>query len=194
MRIIRIVALLGTVLGLSACVGGEVSRNAPLDGPRLATKAPPLAVREVNVAVPRSLQVSEGNAYIPNADIVWRGEPFGDRHQQVANIFGDAMNLGLRDFDRGRPVELDITVTRFHSLTERARYTTGGWHSMSFLLAVRDAETGAYVMPPHEVQATINAYGGARALKAEREGITQRVRIVDHLAKTIRRELLASGT
>jgi hypothetical protein len=31
--------------------------------------------------------VSEENVYAPEAEIVWRGEPEGDRHAQVAQIF-----------------------------------------------------------------------------------------------------------
>lgn len=34
-------------------------------------------------AASSDLSVSESNSYYPNADVVWRGDPIGDRIQQI---------------------------------------------------------------------------------------------------------------
>jgi hypothetical protein len=51
---------------------------------------------------------------------------------------------------------------------------------------VRHAETGAILAGPEAVDLTFRAYGGQRALEAEQQGITQRVRITERLVGWVR--------
>ena len=149
----------------------------------------PVSVANVIVRVPRALKVSERNSYLPRGDIVWREDPIGDRHVQVQKIVQDAMVRGVTPLDGPFKVNVDVTVSRFHALTEKARYTTGGVHALTFDLAITDANTGALIVPVRTVRADLHAFGGTQALQAEARGLTQKVRITNHLAEVIRQEL-----
>ncbi|MFD2739413.1 DUF6778 family protein [Sulfitobacter aestuarii] len=192
MKAFKLIAALGLGVIVSACAAPQtVSRNATatasldMAGQRAAA---PLQVRKINVSVPRSLEVSEANRYYPSGDIVWREDPIGDRHAQVKTIFEDALAAGTADL-KGRPVVLDVEVTRFHALTEKTRYSVGGIHSIKFLLTVRDARSGAVLAPTREIEADLRGYGGKRAIAAEQRGETQKVRISAHLGNVIRAQL-----
>lgn len=150
---------------------------------------PSYRVEEINVVVPDSLIVSEINTYYPPGDIVWHGDPPGDRHAQITAIFEEAFTRGTENLVGEVPVILDVTLERFHALTPKTRYTFGGVHSIRFTLAVREAETGLLVKPLRSVEANLKAYGGQRAIDAERQGRTQKVRITEHLAFVIQDEL-----
>lgn len=145
-------------------------------------------VAEIRVRVPENLTVSEANGYYPLADIVWRGDPPGDRRVQVAEILRAAMAEGLRDLQGSRPLRVDVEVLRFHSLTEKTRYSFGGTHSIHFRLTLSDAETGAVLYGPRHVDASLGAYGGQKAIEAEARGETQKVRITRHVADLMRTE------
>ncbi|WP_299041412.1 DUF6778 family protein [uncultured Tateyamaria sp.] len=200
MKLVILLAMGGLV---SACANTNVaSRNVPFQTPVLPTAqvAPaetaalvaPLTdvrVENVTVRVPRSLSVSEANRYLPKGDIVWRGDPIGDRHAQVAAIFDTAIRRGIEPLDGTVPVSLDIKVLRFHALTEKARYTVGGVHNIGFELSILHPETGALLTEPRIVRADLDAFGGTQALQAEARGLTQKVRITSHLAEVIRQEL-----
>jgi hypothetical protein len=189
----------GMVGLLSACAGGPVSRAggaAPVGMVAVAGRAPadallaPLyTVREVRIEVPDDLRISEANSFYPIADIVWRGEPRGDRRAQVRGIFLDAFGFGTSGMAGGPGVVVEVTVRRFHALTERTRYSIGGVHAIRFDLTVRDAASGAVLDGPRTVVADLPASGGRRAIEEEAAGRTQRVVIVEHLAHVIRREL-----
>ena len=200
----RLSAALMLSLGLAAC-GATMpvaSRNAllaldPIAAPA-ATQAqasgvamitPQFNVQAVNISVPDDLRVSEANVYYPIADIVWRGDPYGERHDQVKTIFQDAMATGTAGFTSGRPVVIDIEITRFHCLTEKTRFSFGGVHSVKFILTLRDAQSGAVIEAPRLVVADIKASGGAVAMAEEARGLTQRIVIESHLVEVIKREL-----
>lgn len=173
-------------LGLSACDTASVTRDLggiEAVGPRSYN------VVDLTVEVPATLTVSERNLYYPGSDIVWRGEPPGDRRKQVERIFEEGMADGAGGLDGARDVSVDVEVARFHSLTERARYSIGGVHSIRYILTVRDAGTGQVIEGPRWVAADLEAYGGQRAVDADLAGQTQRVRIVDHLSEDIQRQL-----
>ncbi len=208
MAIIKLVSALALTIGLGACTSPkpDATRNLPIDqttgapvaaGIRaigavaadFALMTPRYDVAAVNVVVPENLKVSEANLYYPIADIVWRGEPRGDRHAQVKAIFAEAFAAGTRTLDAGRPVIVDVVVERFHCLTEKARYTIGGVHSLKFILTVRDAATGATLDGPRLVVADIKASGGAVAVQEEADGITQRLVILQRLSEVALREL-----
>ncbi|SEK30692.1 DUF6778 family protein [Roseovarius nanhaiticus] len=193
---IRIASALALAVGVSACASAPsqtVTRAAIVD---TAQPAPTMAldIQSVRVSVPETLQVSEANSYYPGGDIVWRGEPMGDRHAQVKAIFDEAMARGTAEMSSGIPAVLDIQVTRFHALTQKARYSVGGVHDMTFIATLRDPATGAPLTPPRRIKADLKGYGGNAAIAAEQRGETQKVRITDHLAKVIRQELIQPGS
>ena len=187
MLLSRRTALLGlSALTLSACVGGggtfktdyqrlspEVTRNWRLS--------------EVRVDVPRSLSVSEAKSLLPNADIVWREDPLGDRHVQVGKIIEGAVLRGAQGLRGSRPVVISVTVTRFHALTFEAEQSNSDWgvHNINFIAQVIDARTGAVLVPPTEIRAETPAWSGERMREARRKGITQKSMISNHVAATI---------
>lgn len=152
------------------------------------------SVAKVNVRVPRTLRVSEANRYLPKGDIVWREDPVGDRHAQVQAIVQAGLERGVRALQGPVATELDVEVLRFHALTQKARYTTGGVHAISFTMVLRDAETGEALTPVRQIDADFTAYGGRRALVAIADGQTQKVRITQELAKVIQQEILRPGS
>ncbi|MEM7295387.1 MAG: DUF6778 family protein [Pseudomonadota bacterium] len=146
-------------------------------------------IASAHIVVPSHRTVSEANTYYPFADIVWRGDPVGNRREQVRDIFKAAVLANTME-DSGRsPVHANIEVARFHSLTEKARYTTGGDHHMVFFLSLRDVETGEAIADRKEMRTNLDAYGGGRAIAADAAGQTMKVRIIDFLTKVIAQEL-----
>ena len=201
MKHVRIIAALALGLSVSACASIDTAtRNAPLESASaLAAEAPSAAVQSIAVQsyavkVPRSLRVSEANSYYPMGDIVWREDPIGDRHRQVAAIFNTSVAKATEGMQGALPVNAEIVVKRFHALTEKTRYTIGGVHSITFDLILRDPATGLEIMPPREIRADLKGYGGAKAIAAEQQGVTQKVRITQHLANVIRMELQQPGS
>lgn len=184
--------IIAAALGLSACASPfDVSRDASLNTVPNVIEIPTQdwSIAEVQIDVPRSLSVSEANSIKPGADIVWREDAPGDRYAQVAAILTDALSPVLQPReDAAMPVVVSIEVTRFHALTERARYTTGGEHEIEFILTVRHAETGEILSGPRPVDLTFRAHGGRAAIQAEAQGITQRVRITERLQDWARAE------
>jgi hypothetical protein len=203
MKTLKLIAALSLGALVSACGGVDIaSRNASFDAtaPALSFQqdiapitAPVVRVARINVVVPETLKVSEANRYYPSGDIVWREDPIGNRHAQVKAIFENAMALGTQNMDGATPVVLDIQVMRFHALTEKARYTVGGVHSITFFLTVRDAKTGLALAAPRKIEADLDGFGGQQAINAESRGQTQKVRITGHLAEVIRQELSTPG-
>ena len=207
MRAMRTGSMVFMLLALSACAATEPpSRGGPPLGLTIAASGPasmsadaPLRlgpryrVADVRVEVPRSLRVSEANVFYPIADIVWREEARGDRHAQVQAIVAEGLGAGVATMTGdavSRPaVIVEARVTRFHSLTEKTRYTIGGVHALHFVLTVRDAATGSLIEPPRAVVADVRAAGGSIAIAEEATGRTQRVVITERLASVIRREL-----
>ncbi len=218
MSIFRLAAAFGLALIVSACTSVETpTRNTPFDTAQKAntssqqgrksekatdgtvavasvltpkkTGASPVRVQSVSVTVPRALKVSESNSFLPRGDIVWREDPIGDRHAQVQKIVYNALVRGVRTLNGPVPVKLDVQVVKFHALTEKARYTTGGVHAITFILSIKDARTGELVVPARKVRADLEAYGGAQALRAEALGQTQKVRISAQISEVIRQEL-----
>jgi hypothetical protein len=170
--------------------GASVDPSAVADG-SVAMVTPDYNVVAIKIDVPRSLHVSEANSFFPMADIVWHGDPLGDRYAQVQSIYEEAFATGTADLKGGQKVEIDATITRFHALTPKARYTTGGMHTLHFILTVRDAETGLILDGPRPVVADVKGSGGERAIEEEAAGLTQRVVIEERLAEVIRAELTA---
>lgn len=208
MSLSRILCALPVALALSACVSPDPATRAALavsptqaggtstrpDASGTVVMQAQYQVMNVSIAVPQSLKVSEANTFVPRADIVWRGEARGDRHAQVAAIFREATTAATAGMTEGRPVNVTLEVTRFHMLTEKARYTTGGNMAMHFLLTVTDAATGQVIDGPRPVVADFHGSGGAKAIAEEEAGLTQRVASVRRLTDVLRRELSAVVT
>ncbi|WP_264213228.1 DUF6778 family protein [Leisingera thetidis] len=209
MKIIRSLALVSLGLMASACASVDMpSRNLPFEpAPDAAVRVPEgyeplpqadpvpaLRISGVTVEVPRSLTVSETNSYLPKGDIVWREDPLGDRYAQVQAIVQHAMTAGSAGLDGPIGAHLHVEVLRFHALTQKARYTTGGIHAITFRMRLTDPATGALLRPERTVEADLKAFGGARALEAMARGQTQKVRITGHLANVIRQELTRPGS
>lgn len=194
MKYVRMVALIGMGLAASGCTTMDIaSRNAPFEAPSAAAVTPSMQVVSYEVRVPESLRVSEANSYYPNGDIIWRGEPLGDRHAQVRKIFEESLERGTAGSAGKVPVLLDIEVTKFHALSEKARYTVGGRHEIRFTMNFLNPETRQPVATPRKIDATFKAFGGARAVAAEQHGVTQKVRIEGHLAGLFQKELGITG-
>jgi len=172
---------------LGACATVETTRNAPFESATAtvglqSTRSASWRVQAVNVVVPETLTVSEANLYMPKADIVWREDHFGDRRAQVKAIVEMGVTQAVFDMDGVEPVIVDIELTRFHALTQKARATIGGTHDVEFIVSVRDAETGLQLVDPFPVNASLKAFGGQKAIEAEMQGETQKVRIMRQIS------------
>lgn len=198
MRRVRTTAVMMVLgLGLSACGSMDTAtRNAPLEQlpTEMAAPAPSFALVGYDIKVPTTLEVSEANSYYPSGDIVWRGDPYGDRYQQIGAIFEDAVQLGAGSLDGAMDVVVEIELKRFHALTEKTRYSVGGVHSIEFVMTIRDPLTGAVIRGPRDIKADLVGYGGTKAIQAEARGLTQKYRITNHLARVVQEEMtLATG-
>ena len=195
MKLIKAVALGGIAALLTACSGADVvSRNAAPAVAAVPTAAAPqierdYAVHSIRFAVPEDMTVSEANSYYPIADIVWRGDPLGNRAQQISDIFQTSILSAGQGLDGQVPVTVDVELARFHSLTERTRYSVGGTHSIKFDLTIRHAETGEVLEQRRRINADLAALGGYAALMADQRGETQKARITTHLTSVFFREL-----
>lgn len=192
-------ALVGALLILAGCSGSMVTR-ADMDKVGLLGAVeqqakdpiplnPSYRVTKVNVTVPSSLENTETNTYKPAVDIIWREDPLGNRHAQVDKIMTDALTSGTASLRGNRPVTLEVTVMKFHALTQRTRYTIGGTHHIVFAMQVLDSQTGDIVEPLRVIETEFEAYGGDKAIEAEAKGLTQKVRITKHLQHLIAYEV-----
>ena len=138
----------------------------------------------VSVRVPEELKVSNSNTLAPNAAIVWHGEPFGDRKAQVEAIMSEAIAQGAKNLNGTRPVTIGATVAQFHAVTPAAvGRSPAAVHNISYAIQVFDSRTAAPITEEDYIQADFEAYTGAAAVAAAVQGNTQRVRIVDHVAR-----------
>ncbi|MGR3540386.1 MAG: DUF6778 family protein, partial [Hasllibacter sp.] len=183
------------LLATAACSpGGVVGRSAPFSAPEAGAPGEirvAAALAGLSIQVPAELVVSESQGYYPGADIVWHGDPFGDRRAQIATIFQEAADRAATlTAGAGRAVRADARLVRFHGLSPRARLTVGGVHNSIYDLTLRDAATGA-VLETRRVDASIRAFGGIAAVRAESLGQTQRVRVTEAIAASLVEEMRA---
>ncbi|MEP2027835.1 MAG: DUF6778 family protein [Paracoccaceae bacterium] len=192
MRLVQVLFVLIIGLTLTACAASRAEKEEAAAIDEAANSAevqiapdPLVTVNAVEIIVPDTLLVTEANRYYPKGDIVWRGEPLGDRRAQVKAIFEEGIGRGAAALQGSTPVDVQVEVLRFHALTQKARYTVGGVHAITFSVTLKNPETGALLADPHIVQADLKAYGGEEALSAEAGGYTQKFRITNHLANVI---------
>lgn len=182
----RFTALLA-LAALTACGTPDgVTRRAPVDIPPVPEPRPVLAVAKVDVEVPIGLEVSEAPVFYPFADVVWRGDPSGDRLVQVQTLFEEAAAAQPSD---GQPANVRIEVVRFHGLTQQARYAIGGIYGIQFRLTLSDPKTGAALAEPRLVRANLNKFGPWHATYNDAKGITEREMVIAHLTEVLRTEL-----
>lgn len=164
---------------LAACSGSwATSYDAPLD----AEVTRDWAVRDVVVVLPDDLTTTEENSYAPEADVVWHGEPFGDRKAQAAAIVREGIRQGARGLRGRQAVNLMVTLAEFHALTPKARANApSAVHNIAYFMQVVDARTGEELTEPEFIRADLIALTGAAAIDAVVQGETQKVRITRHL-------------
>lgn len=202
---LRTAVMLTAIAGLSACAdAGLVTRGQPNDmgfvtaRPAAATQpgavalSPSYHVNNVEVMVPDTLVVSEANSFFPNADIVWRGDPMGDRYVQVHDLIKAAVDKGVAGLDGERGVDVILELVRFHAVTEKTRFAAPpgtATHDVRMMLTVVDSETGEEIEPAHPVGIDIEAHTSAQALADMATGVTQKERISEALEAMIRQDL-----
>lgn len=177
-----------TVITICGLLASCTSRNTAFTDEVSAEESSNWHVHDIEVIVPDSLTTTDINIFQPDVDIVWHGDLPGDRKEQVAVILHDALEAAAAELipeNEHRPVMIQATLIQFHSLTPRARAITGGVHKVSFTIQVVDQKTGEVLAGPTEIQADEFAYGGSRAVQAEAEGQTMKVRISNRIAEVV---------
>ncbi len=132
-----------TLLG-SACVAPRVSEidfTAGVGQP--ASQVAQWGLGNVIVEVSNELTVTDkpSRRYPPVTELVWYGDPPGDRKAQVIALMSDAVRAGTVDALAGEaPVQLKLNITEFHAMTPRARSSQLqlGVHEIKFDIAILD--------------------------------------------------------
>lgn len=194
MKMLKIVTVMVLGLGVAGCASvDKVTRNAPIETASLNARsiavARDYAVEEVTFNASSKLRVSESNSYYPNADVVWRGDPIGNRVEQVAAMFRAAADRNIPELNGNVPVVVDFELVRFHGVTERTRFSVGGVYNIEFMMSVRNAITGDVIEALRRIEADLSAPGGIAALMLEQKGQTEKVRVTDFLTQVLRDEL-----
>lgn len=190
-KVLSVAAIASVVL--AGCGGGGIGANLSPDnytseeynlGPRPAI-ARNYHLHDIRLTVPGTLSVSEENSYYPDADIVWHGDPVGNRRAQIAVLFENAEDRLMPQMNGPRGIVVDATLVRFHGLTPRTRYTVGGIYDIDFVYTVRDAETGVVIEPERLAVLDLRTAGGDAETEFEANGLTERERIVAFLTREI---------
>ena len=169
---------------ISACSGNwKTDYNGGID----ADVSRNWRASEVTVIVPQTLTVSESNTLAPNADIVWHGDPLGDRRVQVRELIGAGIAHGASGLQGSRPVEIRAIVSEMHAVTPAAvSRAPAAVHNISFSIQVFDSRNGRALTDVTQIDADLPAYVGAAAVVAAQQGQTQKVRITNHVAAVVR--------
>lgn len=177
-----IMSSLGLASACSSLSGGE---GAPK--PVLARS---YDLRDLQFSAMPGLTVSESESFYPDADIVWRGDPPGPRVAQIGAMFETAVARNRSILQGETPVDLAVTLVRFHGITNSTRLTVGGVYNIVFDMTVLDARNGAVLEPRRRIAANLSAPGGAVGLVMRQQGQTQKVRVTDFLTGVLRQELV----
>jgi hypothetical protein len=113
----------------------------------------------------------------------------GNRPQQIDEIFQTSIRAAAQDMNGSIPVVVDIELLRFHSLTERTRFSVGGVNSIKFNMTIRNAETDEVLEQSRTLNGDFAALGGRAAMAADNQGQGWKVRITAHLTNLFSREL-----
>lgn len=176
--------VLGCMIPLAACASQFQTAYTPVSG-----AAQKYRVTKINVVVPSTLTVSESEAvFMPNADIVWREEPAGDRYTQVKKIFEEAAAGAVKGMKGKEAVILNITVERFHAINFKTldfSPTGKGVGDIRFTAELVDAKTGKVVVPAQKISADFILVAGKAAQEELAKGITQRTKSIAQIDKTL---------
>lgn len=179
MRLSRLAAALSAAFFMAGCAG-QFASDYPSGLAPEVTRG--WQVVDVRAIVHESRTVSEDNVLVPFADIVWHGEPEGDRRAQVAAIVAEGLRKAAAPLAGARPVEIHVAVDRFHGVTPAAiNSSPGGVHDIVFRIAVVDRATRQVLAGPVRMEADLIAYTQDAAVIARLEGRRERQRIVDHV-------------
>ncbi len=144
-------------------------------------------LKNVIAVAPQELTVSNADTFAPNADIVWHGEPYGDRRAQVARIVDEGITLGANELKGDREVSIAASLSQFHAVTPLSvARAPSAVHNIAYRIQIFDEATGAPLTKPQVISADLEAYVGSAAIAAAVEGNSQRVRIVRHIANVTR--------
>lgn len=147
-------------------------------------------IRNMRFSTLPDLVVSEQETFYPQADIVWRGTPRGPRIPQIRDMFQAAFARNQSILNGTTPVDIQITLVRFHGVTDRTRLSVGGIYNIIFDMTVLDARTGAVIEPARRIEGNLSAPGGARGQALIAAGQTQEVRVTDFLTGLLRQQLV----
>lgn len=172
---------LGLTLGLAGCASSTwETAYDQLDTAQTAN----WRVASVEVAAPETLTTSEENSYTPDFDIVWHGEPAGDRRAQAAAIVKEGIEKGAAGLHGKNRVRIVATLGQFHAITPvvRENLQNSGVHNIQYTVQVFDARSGAPLTEPQNIKAEFPALVGRAGDEADAKGLTQRVQIVNQIA------------
>ncbi len=180
MKLLTKIVAVAALLGLGAC---SSTWTTNYDAPLSSDVSRGWRVASVQVVVPDSLTTSEQNSFAPNFDIVWHGEPLGDRKAQVARLMEEGVRAGSAKLRGSKPVTLQVIMSRFHAVTPRAvSRAPGAVHDIRYTIQAFDSR-GNPLTPQVITMADLEANVGTQAILAAQQGQTQQVRIRDHIAK-----------
>ncbi|CAM3187323.1 hypothetical protein SAMN04488021_12022 [Paracoccus aminovorans] len=172
---------IGLTLGLAGCASSTwETAYDQLDTAQTAH----WRVASVEVAAPETLTTSEENSYTPDFDIVWHGEPAGDRRAQAAAIVKEGIEKGAAGLHGKTRVRIVATLGQFHAITPvvREKLQNSGVHNIQYSVQVFDARSGAALTEPQTIKAEFPALVGRAGDEADAKGLTQRVQIVNQIA------------
>lgn len=180
----RICAAVLAAMLLAGCAG---TWEVAYDDPPSPAVTKSWRVVDIVAVAPETLSVSNDNTFAPQADIVWHGDPYGDRRAQVAAILDEGLTRGVRPLRGPRPVTITARIITFHGVTPTAvARAPAAVHNIRFVLRVFDARTGEPLTDGEVISADLEANVGSAAIAAAINRQTQRQRVVDHLASVMR--------
>lgn len=176
---------LGLSLGLAGCAASNWETQYEQLNP---AETKNWRVTSVEVRAPETLTTSEENTYTPNFDVVWHGEPYGDRRAQAAAIVKEGIQRGATVVQGKQQVRLVATVAQFHALTPMTReaLSNSGVHNIQYDIQAFDARTGAALTQSQRIKAELPALVGAQGDEADAKGFTQKVQITQHISRVTR--------
>lgn len=190
MTLTRMTFVASLLLSVMGCTGFQSSMPGSAAGAAgSAVVQRSYDLQDVQVVVPPDLVISEAGGYYPFADVIWRGDAYGDRGQQIAAMFETASARITPSLTGDVPVIAIVTLRRFHGLTELTHRSIGGIYSIEFDLEIRNARSGAVIEAARFIKADLDGPGGAAGRALEQAGQTEKVRVTDHLTAVLLREL-----
>ena len=178
---------LASALALMLLAGCAGNWEVAYDNPPGSAVTKSWRVIDVVAVAPNTLTVSNNNTYAPQADVVWHGEPFGDRRAQVAAVLDEGLTRGSRPLRGERPVTMTARILTFHGVTPSAvARAPAAVHNIRFVLSVFDARTGEVLVHNETISADLEANVGTAAIAAAINRQTQRERVVEHIASVMR--------